>query len=76
MGSIESIQLAFENVKAYITNTDAMKSLVQELSSEVNSPNEFLDTLYDRMSSAEITLKTDIRILLNEIERLQRKESG
>jgi hypothetical protein len=76
MGSIQLIQLAFENVVAYLSNTDTMKSLVQELSSEADSSSKFLDLLYDRVNNAEVTLRTDIRILLNEIERLQRKESG
>ena len=76
MGSIQLIQLAFENVLAYLSNTAVMKNLVQELSSETDSAPDFLDMLYDRVNNAEVTLKTDIRILLNEIERLQRKESG
>ncbi|MHA1958755.1 MAG: hypothetical protein ACW99U_00835 [Candidatus Thorarchaeota archaeon] len=75
MGSIQLIELAFENVIAYLSNTDSMKSLVQELSSKTDSAHEFLDMLYDRVSNAEVTLKTDIRIFLNEIERLLRKES-
>ena len=74
MGLRPLIHIAFENIRPYISNVDAMKSLIEELEPKATSIQNLIRVLYSKMSSAEVTLRTDIRILVNEIEKLARKE--
>ena len=69
------VHLAFENIAAHIANLEALRNLVESLLSRVNSIQEFIEELNSWMESAEVTMRTDIRILFNEIQRIKRKES-
>ena len=65
---------AFENVAPYITNLDVISSLIQQLGSDVDSLRACMITLERRMSKADVTLRTDVQILINEIQHVLRLE--
>ena len=67
-GSI--LQTAFEKVAPYISNLEAIKELVVEIEKETDSFESVLNELESRLEDAEVTLKTDIRILINECRHL------
>ena len=78
-GTIEnigkSLHDAFENVGAHIANLDDLRNLIASLLTRLNSYQEFIQELNSQMESAEITMRTDIRILINEMQRILRQES-
>jgi hypothetical protein len=67
-GSI--IRTAFEKVAPHIANLDMMKSLVDEVEKKTDSIDSILVELESRLEDAEVTFKTDIRILINECRHL------
>lgn len=67
-GSI--IQTAFEKVAPHISNLEAIKELIVEIEKETDSLESVLNELESRLEDAEVTLKTDIRILINECRHL------
>lgn len=69
------LQLSFENVAGHISNLEEVRSLVDEISSEASSLEEAISFLERRMEDAEVTLITDIRILVNEIHHRAREKS-
>ncbi len=72
------IQQAFERSAPHISNLDVMQSLVERIMKQASSPNEAIELLEDRAREADVTLRTDIRILVNEIRHTlrQRKPFG
>jgi hypothetical protein len=68
-GSI--IRTAFDNVASHISNLDSVRSLIDELESEDLTTEAIIATLHNKMEDAEVTLKTDIRILINECRHLE-----
>jgi hypothetical protein len=50
-----------------MANLDEMKRLVEQMSDLHYSYEEIIALLENRMSEAEVTLRTDIRILINEL---------
>ncbi|MFX1415869.1 MAG: hypothetical protein ACFFC0_03605 [Promethearchaeota archaeon] len=77
MSSDEILHLAFENIAGHLANLDSIRSLVQELAGHGHSIDEAIQTLVGMMEEAEVTLRTDLRILINEIRHLMRgKFSG
>jgi hypothetical protein len=65
------IRTAFDNVASHISNLDTVRSLVDKLESENLTTNAVIDTLQNKMEEAEVTLRTDIRILINECRHLE-----
>jgi len=65
------IRTAFENVATHISNLETMKNLVDTLESENLSPSELIERLQEKIEDAEVTLRTDIRILINECRHLE-----
>lgn len=50
-----------------------VQSLVEEIMKQASSPNEAIELLEDRAREADVTLRTDIRILVNEIRHTLRQ---
>ncbi|MFW9787131.1 MAG: hypothetical protein ACFFE2_11030 [Candidatus Thorarchaeota archaeon] len=69
-GSI--LRTAFENIAPHISNLDSMKSLVDEIEKSTDSLESVVFELESRLEDAEVTLRTDIRILINECRHLGR----
>ena len=70
------LQLSFENVAGHISNLDTVRILVDEMSGECGSIQEAVSILEAKMADAEVTLVTDIRILINEIHHRTREKSS
>ncbi len=64
---------SFERTAPYISNLSEMKRLLNDLILEVSSVADILGKLSERMNTVDVTMKTDIRILLNDLERSLRK---
>ncbi len=75
MTSRHTLQLAFENVAGHIVNLDEIQRLIQEMIEENLSIAECIDQLEHKMQNAEVTLVTDIRILINKIHHMSREKS-
>ena len=74
MKSKSILQLAFDNVASHISNLDTMKDLLLKIKEQNVSIDEVLLLLENQLDSSEVTFRTDIRILLNEIRhRMMRK---
>jgi len=58
---------AFENVLPYITNLSRLKSFVEE--NEGKSIEEIKRIIEEEIRRANGTLRTDFKILLNELEK-------
>lgn len=70
------LQLSFENVAGHISNLDDVRSLIDEVSEVCESIKEAIAMLEAKMADAEVTLVTDIRILINEIHHRTREKSS
>ena len=64
------LRTAFENVAPHISNLDEIKTFIDEIEKRVSSPEMILSELESKLDDAEVTLKTDIRILINECRHL------
>ena len=64
------LRAAFENVASHISNLDEVKELVDEIEKKSDSLESVLRELESRLEDAEVTLRTDIRILINECRHL------
>ncbi|MGY5879532.1 MAG: hypothetical protein RTV31_04735 [Candidatus Thorarchaeota archaeon] len=69
IGSV--IRTAFDNIGSHISNIDTIRSLVDELESENLTTDAVIDALQNKIEDAEVTLRTDIRILINECRHLE-----
>ncbi len=67
----EIIRSAFDNVAAHIFNLLALQMAVDEFVTECISIDSVVRDLESRMDKVEITLRTDMRILINEIQHLR-----
>lgn len=61
---------AFENVAPHISNLDEIRTLIDEVEKKADSLEMILRELESKLDDAEVTLKTDIRILINECRHL------
>ncbi|MHA1949589.1 MAG: hypothetical protein ACXAAO_02370 [Candidatus Thorarchaeota archaeon] len=68
-GSI--LRTAFEKVAPHISNLDDVRSIVDELEKKTDSIDSIIQKLEEGMEGAEVTLRTDIRILINECRHLK-----
>lgn len=76
MTSKSILQLAFDKVAPHITNLDTIRTMIQDISGDVKSAPEIVQLLEECMETAEVTLRTDLRILLNEIRHIMARKSG
>lgn len=67
---------AFENVAPYITNLDTIALIIQQLISDVDSLRACLIILEKSLGDTDVTLRTDIQILINEILHVLQLEEG
>jgi hypothetical protein len=73
-GSI--IRTAFDNIASHISNIDTIRVLVDELDSENLTAGDAIEMLLKKIEDVEVTLKTDIRILINECRHLESRKSS
>ncbi len=66
------LRTAFEKVAPHISNLDEMKALVDEIERKADSLDSTISELEKRLENAEVTLRTDIRILINECRHLKK----
>ncbi|MFX1560636.1 MAG: hypothetical protein ACFFBL_08600 [Promethearchaeota archaeon] len=64
------VRTAFERIAPHIANIEAMKTLVDEVEKKADSLELILSELDSRLEDAEVTFRTDIRILINECRHL------
>jgi len=64
------IRTAFEKVAPHISNLEEMKNLVDEVERKTESLESVIIELESRLEDAEVTFRTDIRILINECRHL------
>jgi hypothetical protein len=76
MVSKNPLQLAFENVAGHITNLEEVRDLIQELIEEDLTITECITQLEHKMHNSEVTLVTDIRILINKVHHMSREKSS
>ncbi len=67
--------IAFENVAGHITNLKTVKSWVDEMLAERKNLEECIRILRERAENEDVTMVTDIRILINEVEHESRIRS-
>ena len=65
------IRTAFENIASHISNIDSIQSIVNEIESEEQPIDIVIESLQKKAEDAEVTLRTDIRILINECRHLK-----
>ena len=70
------IRSAFSNVAAHIFNLAALQMTVDEFVTECISIDGVVRDLESRMDKVEITFRTDMRILINEIQHLKERKSS
>ncbi len=76
MSSIEVLRQSFEQVAGHLANLELVRSIVAEITEKGGSIENIIQMLEDRMNDSEATLRTDIRILVNEIRHTARKSNG
>ena len=64
------LRTAFEKVAPHISNLEEVKELVDEVDKASDSLESVLTNLESKLENAEVTLRTDIRILINECRHL------
>jgi len=72
----EIIRSAFDNAAAYVSNLAALQMAIDEFVTECISIDDVVRDLESRMDEVEITLRTDMRILINEIRHLKERKSS
>ena len=66
----ELLRQSFENVGAYINHLDEIRDIIRRVETTADSTSRVLELLDSELLNAEITLRTDIRILINEFKHL------
>jgi hypothetical protein len=70
------IRTAFDNIAMHISNIDTIRAIVSEMESEDLPIDLVIESLQKKVGNAEVTLKTDIRILINECRHLKSRMSS
>ena len=70
------IRTAFDNIASHISNLETVKTIVDDLESENLSFDAVIELLQKKIEDAEVTLRTDIRILINECHHLESRKSS
>ncbi len=73
IGSV--LELAFQNVAPHIVNLELLQLIVHETANTAESIDDVIGILESEMESQEVTAKTDIRILINEVRHLLKRKS-
>ena len=68
--SKELLRQSFENIGAYINHLDEIRDIIRRVETTADSTSRVLELLESELLNAEITLRTDIRILINEFKHL------
>ncbi|TFG33894.1 hypothetical protein EU527_06195 [Candidatus Thorarchaeota archaeon] len=68
-GSI--LKTAFDNVAGHLSNLEEMIDLIEDMETNEKSIDSVIISLEEKSKEAEVTLKTDIRILINECRHLK-----
>ncbi len=76
MSSIEVLRQSFEQVAGHLANLELVRLILAEITEKSESIEDIIQMLEDKMNDSEITLRTDIRILVNEIRHMARKSNG
>ncbi|NHJ12291.1 MAG: hypothetical protein EAX95_01375 [Candidatus Thorarchaeota archaeon] len=76
MKAQEVLRLSFERVAGHFANLEQIQMLVGKISGEEGSIEDIIQKIEGMIHDAEVTLKTDLRILVNEIRHQIRKSSG
>ncbi|MFW9919547.1 MAG: hypothetical protein ACFFED_08110 [Candidatus Thorarchaeota archaeon] len=76
MTSRPILLVAFENAAGHIANLEIVKQWVDELLSEGLPLAECILNLQERSMEEDVTFRTDIRILINEIEHISREKTS
>ncbi len=69
----EVLLVAFENVAGHIHNLSYVRELVGDIAREADSLQSVRARLKQVVAGADITLRTDVRILLDEMEHVLRR---
>ncbi|TFF93813.1 hypothetical protein EU546_05745 [Candidatus Thorarchaeota archaeon] len=64
------VRTAFDTVAGHISNVDQMKDIVEDVAKRSDSMDSTIKILEALAEDAEVTLRTDIRILINECRHL------
>ncbi len=70
------IRPAFDNIASHISNLETVKTIVDDLESEDLPIDAIIETLQKKIEDVEVTLRTDIRILINECRHLESRKSS
>ncbi|MHA1771438.1 MAG: hypothetical protein ACTSYL_02635 [Candidatus Thorarchaeota archaeon] len=70
---VDFIWASFERAAAHFSNIGEMKQIIKRTILQAQSIKELIKMLQERSLTTGITVKTDIRILINEIEHDLRK---
>ena len=70
------IRAAFDNIASHISNLETVKTIIDDLESENLSFDAVIEILQKKIEDAEVTLRTDIRILINECRHLESRKSS
>lgn len=70
------LKTAFDNVAGHLSNLEVIMDLIREIETESKSIETNIGRLEEKSKDAEITLKTDIRILINECRHLKSRMTG
>ncbi len=70
------LRTAFENVITHISNVDDVRELINDLDRQNEPVDHSIHVLEKMAEDAEVTLRTDIRILINECCHLRSKMTG
>jgi len=69
------IRTAFDNIASHISNIDTIRTIITQLESENLPIEDVIQTLQKKIEGAEVTLRTDIRILINECRHLESRKN-
>jgi len=74
MRKVESLlRLAFDSSAPHISNLDTVRMLILETAAQAASIDDAIASLENRLPDTEVTLRTDIRILINAIRHALRE---
>ena len=76
MSSDDLFLRAFENSAGHMANLDSVKSIVQGITGHGHSIDDIIQILEHEIEKAEVTLRTDLRILINETQHLVRRKTS
>lgn len=76
MSSDELLLHAFEASAGHLANLDVIRSIVDGLTGHGLSLDNIIQEIEREMDVAEVTVRTDLRILINEIRHLMRRKTS